>query len=82
MLCMTVLPLDTSLSYLSPSILLLLTMRRFVFLLLLFAAASGASRPAAQKIIEKSATLAAGQRVYLNLKHASSIRIRAGAGGR
>lgn len=57
-------------------------MRRLLFLLLLVCAVSGAQQATAQKIIEKSANLAAGQRVYLNLKHASNIRIRSGASGK
>ncbi len=56
-------------------------MRQFFFLLLLVCAAAGSQLASAQKIIEKTAQLAAGQRVFLNLKQASSIRIRAGAGG-
>ena len=56
-------------------------MRRFLFILLLLVLAAGAARPAAaQKILEKSVDLAKGQRVFLNLKQASNIRIRAGAG--
>lgn len=57
-------------------------MRQFFFLLLLVIAAVGSQSASAQKIIEKSANLAAGQRVFLNLKQASSIRIRAGAAGK
>ncbi|MBD2769857.1 hypothetical protein IC235_18360 [Hymenobacter sp. BT664] len=57
-------------------------MRRFLFLLLLVLAASGSQRASAQKIIEKTANLAAGQRLYLNLRQASSIRVRAGASGK
>jgi len=57
-------------------------MRQFFFLLLLVCAAVGRQSVAAQKIIEKSANLTAGQRVFLNLKQASSIRIRAGAAGK
>jgi hypothetical protein len=56
-------------------------MHRFVLLLLLGWAAGGLQGAQAQKIIEKSAAVARGQRVYLNLRHASNIRIRAGAGG-
>ena len=56
-------------------------MRRFLFLLLLVCAAFGHRSASAQKIIEKTAKLAAGQRVFLNLKQASSIRVRAGASG-
>ena len=54
-------------------------MYRFVLLMLLLATATTAAR--AQKIIEKTAPVAAGQRVFLNLKQGSSIRIRAGAAG-
>jgi hypothetical protein len=57
-------------------------MRQFFFLLLLVLAAVGSQLASAQKIIEKTANLAAGQRVFLNLKQASSIRIRAGATGK
>ena len=57
-------------------------MRRFFFFLLLVVAASGIQSVFAQKIIEKSARLAKGQRVFLNLRHASNIRIRSGAGGK
>lgn len=56
-------------------------MRLLHFFLLLVMAASGIQQATAQKIIEKSANLAAGQRVFLNLKHASNIRIRSGASG-
>ncbi len=56
-------------------------MRRLLFLLLLIAAASSVQAVFAQKIVEKSANLAAGQRVYLNLRQASKIRIRNGASG-
>jgi hypothetical protein len=44
--------------------------------------AFGAQVAEAQKVIEKSATLGKGQRVYLDLRHASNIRIRAGASGK
>ena len=57
-------------------------MRRFLFFLLLVIAASGVQQATAQKIIEKSANLAAGQRVFLNLRQASNIHIRAGASGK
>ena len=57
-------------------------MRRFLFFFMLVIAASGAQLVSAQKIIEKSANLAKGQRVYLNLRHASNIRIRSGASGK
>ena len=57
-------------------------MRQFLFLLLLVCAVVGRQSVSAQKIIEKSANLTAGQRVFLNLKQASSIRIRAGAAGK
>ncbi|WP_426061028.1 hypothetical protein [Hymenobacter sp. B1770] len=49
---------------------------------MLVLAASGIQSASAQKIIEKSADLRAGQRVYLNLKQASNIRIRSGASGK
>ncbi|MDQ2772793.1 MAG: hypothetical protein M3Y54_20105 [Bacteroidota bacterium] len=54
-------------------------MSRFVLLMLLLATATTAAR--AQKIIEKTAPVAAGQRVFLDLKQGSSIRIRPGAAG-
>ena len=57
-------------------------MRRFLHFLLLVLATSGIQSAWAQKIIEKSASLTAGQRVYLNLRQASNIRIRAGASGK
>ena len=57
-------------------------MRRFLLFLLLVLATSGIQSVRAQKIVEKSANLAAGQRVYLNLRQASNIRIRAGASGK
>ena len=56
-------------------------MRQFL-LLLLVCAAVGSQSASAQKIIERTANLAAGQRVFLNLKQASSIRIRAGVAGK
>ncbi|SFQ58712.1 hypothetical protein [Hymenobacter arizonensis] len=57
-------------------------MRYCLFLLFLVLAASGTQSASAQKIIEKSADLRAGQRIYLNLKQASNIRIRSGANGK
>ena len=54
-------------------------MRCFLFFLLLALATGGARRASAQKVIEKTVTVAPGQRVFLNLRQASSIRIRAGA---
>ena len=49
------------------------------FILLLVVALA---RPAAaQKIIEKTAPVAAGQRVFLDLRQATSIRVRTGAPG-
>ena len=57
-------------------------MRQFFSLLLLVFAVVGSQQASAQKIIEKSANVAAGQRVFLNLKQGSSIRIRAGAPGK
>ncbi|HEX8658032.1 MAG TPA: hypothetical protein VF690_10875 [Hymenobacter sp.] len=57
-------------------------MRRLLFFLLLVLAASGSQPATAQKIIEKTANLAAGQRLFLNLRQASSIRVRAGASGK
>ena len=57
-------------------------MRPFVFFLLLVCAAAGHQSVLAQKVIEKTATLTAGQRVFLNLKQASNIRIRPGAAGK
>ncbi|TYZ14498.1 hypothetical protein FY528_01865 [Hymenobacter lutimineralis] len=52
-------------------------------LVLLLCLIAGFCQPAqAQKIIEKSVALSAGQRVFLNLKHATNIRIRAGAAGK
>ncbi len=53
-------------------------MYRSFFLLLVVLAA----RPAtAQKIIEKTAPVTAGQRVFLDLRQATSIRVRPGAAG-
>jgi hypothetical protein len=57
-------------------------MRRFLFFLLLVLAASGLQSISAQKIIEKTASLAKGQRLYLNLRQASNIHIRSGASGK
>ena len=57
-------------------------MHQFFFLLLLVCAAAGSQSASAQKIIEKTANLAAGQRVFLNLKQASNIRIRPGVAGK
>ena len=57
-------------------------MRQFFFFLVLVCAAAGHQSATAQKIIKKTANLAVGQRVFLNLKQASSIRIRPGAAGR
>ena len=57
-------------------------MRHFFFLLLLVSAAAGSQLAKAQKIIEKTASLAPGQRVFLDLKQGTSIRIRAGAAGK
>jgi len=55
-------------------------MRLLFFLLALTTAAL---QPAvAQKILEKSVDIAKGQRLFLNLKQASIIRIRAGAGSK
>ena len=53
-------------------------MYRSFFLLLVVLAARPA---AAQKIIEKTAPVAAGQRVFLDLRQATSIRVRPGAAG-
>ncbi len=53
-------------------------MHRILFLLLAVAVARPA---AAQKIIEKTAPVAAGQRVFLDLRQATSIRVRPGAVG-
>lgn len=55
-------------------------MRLLVFLLLLVCATATSQSASAQKIIEKTATLAKGQRLNLNLRQASNIRIRSGAG--
>jgi DUF4097 and DUF4098 domain-containing protein YvlB len=57
-------------------------MRQFFLLLLLVCAAVGSQSATAQKIIEKTANLTAGQRVFLNLKQASNIRIRTGVAGK
>ena len=57
-------------------------MRQFFFLLLLVCATVGSQSASAQKIIEKTASLAVGQRVFLNLRQAGTIRIRAGASGK
>ena len=53
-------------------------MHRFLFLFLALGVAGPA---AAQKVIEKTAPVAAGQRVFLDLRQATSIRVRAGAPG-
>ena len=53
-------------------------MYRFLFILLVLVAARPA---AAQKIIEKTAPITAGQRVFLDLRQATSIRVRPGAAG-
>ena len=53
-------------------------MHRFLFLLLVVALARPA---AAQKIIEKTAVVTAGQRVFLDLRQATSIRVRTGPAG-
>lgn len=53
-------------------------MPRFLYLLLVVAMARPA---AAQKIIEKTAPVTAGQRVFLDLRQATSIRVRTGAAG-
>jgi hypothetical protein len=57
-------------------------MRPLFFLLVLVCAVVGRQSASAQKIIEKTANLTAGQRVFLNLKQASNIRIRPGAAGK
>ncbi|MBF9143700.1 DUF4097 family beta strand repeat-containing protein [Hymenobacter properus] len=57
-------------------------MRRFLFFLLLALATAASLPAAAQKVIEKSLDLAKGQRLFLNLKQASNIRVRAGAGNK
>ncbi len=54
-------------------------MRQFFSLLLLLGTIVGPQAARAQKIIEQTARLTAGQRVFLNLKQASNIRIRPGA---
>ncbi|WP_022822449.1 hypothetical protein [Hymenobacter norwichensis] len=52
-------------------------MRQFLLPLLLVGLTLGAAQPAsAQKIIEKNAKVAAGQRVVLDLKFGNTIRIR------
>ena len=56
-------------------------MRQLLFLFLLVCAAVGRQSVSAQKIIDKSADITTGQRVFLNLKQARNIRIRAGAAG-
>ena len=55
-------------------------MIRFGFLLLLAAALNGGQPVVAQRIIDQTTPLTAGQRVFLNLKHANTIRVRAGSG--
>ena len=55
-----------------------LPMRRFISLILLVLAAGSGRLVSAQKIIEKSSNLAPGQRVFLNLRQASTIHIRSG----
>ena len=56
-------------------------MRRLLFFLLSVLAAVGSQSATAQKIIVKTANLAVGQRVFLNLLQASNIHVRAGAAG-
>ena len=57
-------------------------MRRFLFFLLSVLATAGTQAAFAQKVLEKSVNLTKGQHLYLNLKQASSIRIRSGAGSK
>jgi len=57
-------------------------MLRLTYFLLLSLLTAGLQPAQAQKIIEKTVALGKGQRVYLNLQHANSIRIRAGAAGK
>ncbi|HEX8330638.1 MAG TPA: hypothetical protein VF629_24120 [Hymenobacter sp.] len=57
-------------------------MRRFLFFLLLVFAASGIESAFAQKVIEKSANIGKNQRLFLNLRQASNIRIRSGSGNK
>ncbi|MDB5236120.1 MAG: hypothetical protein JWR44_3113 [Hymenobacter sp.] len=57
-------------------------MRRFLFFLLLGLATGGFQSAFAQKTVEKSATLASGQRLYLNLRQASNIHVHAGSGNK
>jgi len=57
-------------------------MRQFLLLVLLVWAAVGRQSASAQKIIEKTANLTAGQRVFLDLKQARNIHVRAGAAGK
>ena len=45
-------------------------------------AAVGRQSVSAQKIINKSADITAGKRVFLNLKQTSNVHIRAGAAGK
>lgn len=56
-------------------------MRRFLFFLLLLLATAAVPSVFAQKTLEKSVSLTQDQRLFLNLRQASTIRIRAGAGG-
>ena len=53
-------------------------MRRLLFFLLSVLAAVGSQSATAQKIIVKTANLAVGQRVFLKLRQASNIHVRAG----
>jgi hypothetical protein len=55
-------------------------MIRFGFLLLLGVALNAGPPAAAQRVIDQTTPLTAGQRVFLNLKHANTIRVRAGSG--
>ncbi|MFD2718122.1 hypothetical protein ACFST9_05310 [Hymenobacter monticola] len=57
-------------------------MRCLLFFLLLALTTVAIQPAAAQKILEKNVDLAKGQRLFLNLKQASNIRIRAGAGNK
>ncbi|QDA60989.1 DUF4097 family beta strand repeat-containing protein [Hymenobacter jejuensis] len=55
-------------------------MSRFLSLIFLGLLLSVAQLATAQKVIEKQAPVKAGQRVFLNLKQATNIRVRSGSG--
>lgn len=56
-------------------------MRQLVFFLLVSVAVVRAQGAYAQRVVVQNAAVAPGQRVYLDLRYGSTIRIRAGAAG-